>query len=242
MEPSPLGQNGTYKSIYYWLTSVLFIFVPLIFLIVFNSFLIRSVHISRKERAQMTNTESASTIAKKKRKEEKLAKKKQESICKLQLDANNNDKPTTSSKSNNLELVTPHTLQSPSDLQVASQKNGQSTSNNNLQPHKNKQSQGRLSDNQSLESRRTSASSPTTIKNAPTVNRIEQQSAKQETKITIMLISVVMLFLICQLPVAINLIYTSIRNLVPDTNELLIVTALNNILNLMVAVSCAFIE
>lgn len=249
MEPSELGRNGTYKSIYYWLTSVLFIFVPLIFLIFFNSFLIRSVHISRKERAHMTNTQARPTTSKKKKTEAKQSKSKQEFVCKLQLDANNNDNPTTSSKSpNNLELnIAPNTaavanLQSASDsnLEIGKQQsNGQST--NSLQPNKNLLTQRRPSENQSLESRRTSASSPTATKHPAVTqpNRIEQQSANQEMKITIMLISVVILFLVCQLPVAINLIYTSIRNLIPDTNEALIVTALNNILNLMVAVNAA---
>ena len=47
------------------------------------------------------------------------------------------------------------------------------------------------------------------------------------------------MYIVCQLPVAINLIYSSIRNIIFDTNEFYIVTALNNILNLMVAVNAA---
>ena len=53
-DPSSLGDNTLYKTIYYWLTTSLFTFIPLLLLTVFNSFLIRSVHISRKERSQMT--------------------------------------------------------------------------------------------------------------------------------------------------------------------------------------------
>lgn len=258
MKPSELGDNTTYKNIYYWLTSILFIFVPLAFLIVFNSFLIRSVHLSRKERAHMTNTQTAKSKKKeaKKRKAESKAKGKQEFVCKLQLDANNNDKHDNPTTSNRLE-VNSSNLQSASDsnLQIMSQPNGQqqasSQSANNLQPapaataaSKSLLTQRRLSDNPSTESRRTSASSPTAaIKSgssmAASSNRIEQQSAKQENKITIMLISVVILFLVCQLPVAINLIYTSVRNIPEETAEWYIVYTFNNFLNLMVAINAA---
>ena len=51
---SDLGQNDLYKLIYYWLTVVLFIFVPFLLLTIFNTFLIRSVHISRRNRRTMT--------------------------------------------------------------------------------------------------------------------------------------------------------------------------------------------
>lgn len=52
-EFSDLGKNDTYKNIYYHLTVFLFVLVPLILLVIFNSFLIRSVHISNKERSRM---------------------------------------------------------------------------------------------------------------------------------------------------------------------------------------------
>jgi G protein-coupled receptor 139 len=57
---SELGSNAMYKSVYYWMTSSLFIFVPLILLAIFNSFLIRSVHISRTQRSGMTQATSHS--------------------------------------------------------------------------------------------------------------------------------------------------------------------------------------
>ena len=50
---SDLGNNETYRNIYYHLTVFLFVLIPLIFLVIFNSFLIRSVHISNKERSRM---------------------------------------------------------------------------------------------------------------------------------------------------------------------------------------------
>lgn len=205
----------------------------------------------------MTNTQTAKSKkkeAKKRKAEAKQAKSKQEFVCKLQLDANNNDKPDNPTTSNRLEINSAG-LQSASDsnLQIMSQPNGQqaasSQSANSLQPtpataaaNKSLLTQRRLSDNPSTESRRTSASSPTAALKGPAAassNRIEQQSAKQETKITIMLISVVILFLVCQLPVAVNLIYTSVRNIPEDTKEFYIVYAFNNFLNLMVAINAA---
>ncbi len=51
---SELGQNELYKTIYYWSTVVLFVFVPFLLLTIFNTFLIRSVHISRRQRRTMT--------------------------------------------------------------------------------------------------------------------------------------------------------------------------------------------
>lgn len=247
METSELGANSTYKSIYYWLTSVLFIFIPLIFLIVFNSFLIRSVHISRKERAQMTNTQTTkSSLSSKKKKtktESKQQKNKKDIVCELQLDANNNDNPSTSNNLGpNLNLKSGYDSNTNIINGNQQKANTQLSTANNLQPSKNL-TRRRPSENASLESRPTSASSPTTataIKTSTvTPNRIEQQSSKQETKITIMLIAVVILFLVCQLPVAINLIYTSIRNIDENSNEFYIVYTFNNILNLMVALNAA---
>lgn len=245
MVPSDLGLNSTYKSIYYWLTSVLFIFIPLILLIVFNSFLIRSVQKSVKERQKMTNTKKPESKKQKKAESKQAKSKQQEFICKLQSDANNNNDSSprsTNNKANNLELNIQSADSKPNGQQT---KTSSANDNHNSKPNKNflQTQKQRSSDNTSLESRRTSASSPTAVpKNssmAITPNRIEQQSAKQEIHITIMLISVVILFLVCQVPVAANLIYTSIRTLQPETNEMLIVTALNNILNLMVAVNSA---
>lgn len=50
---SELGQNATYKSIYYHTTVFLFVLLPLVLLVIFNSFLIRSVHQSTKQRRKM---------------------------------------------------------------------------------------------------------------------------------------------------------------------------------------------
>lgn len=54
IEDSDLGADVLYQSVYYWLTVVMNTILPLLILIVFNSFLIRSVHISRRQRKTMT--------------------------------------------------------------------------------------------------------------------------------------------------------------------------------------------
>lgn len=50
---SELCQNATYRNIYYHLNVLLFVFLPLLLLVVFNSFLIRSVHVSTRQRRKM---------------------------------------------------------------------------------------------------------------------------------------------------------------------------------------------
>ncbi|GFS30109.1 FMRFamide receptor [Trichonephila inaurata madagascariensis] len=54
LDHSEMGKNYLYRTIYYWLTVVFFIFVPFILLAIFNSFLIRSVHLSKVQRSSMT--------------------------------------------------------------------------------------------------------------------------------------------------------------------------------------------
>ncbi|XP_076334895.1 FMRFamide receptor-like [Tachypleus tridentatus] len=51
---SEFGMNVLYKNIYYWLCVFVFVFIPLILLTIFNSFLVRSVHASSIKRNTMT--------------------------------------------------------------------------------------------------------------------------------------------------------------------------------------------
>ncbi|XP_076306878.1 thyrotropin-releasing hormone receptor-like [Tachypleus tridentatus] len=51
---SDFGMNILYRNIYYWLCVFLFVFIPLVLLTIFNSFLIRSVHASKLQRNTMT--------------------------------------------------------------------------------------------------------------------------------------------------------------------------------------------
>lgn len=54
-----------------------------------------------------------------------------------------------------------------------------------------------------------------------------------------MLIAVVLLFLICQCPTAITLIYTAFNDLEPNTNSELLVRGLGNIFNFLMAINAA---
>lgn len=54
LDHTEMGSNYLYTTIYYWLTVVFFIFIPFLLLAVFNSFLIRSVHLSKVQRSAMT--------------------------------------------------------------------------------------------------------------------------------------------------------------------------------------------
>uniref|UniRef100_A0A6G1SD84 FMRFamide receptor n=1 Tax=Aceria tosichella TaxID=561515 RepID=A0A6G1SD84_9ACAR len=64
-------------------------------------------------------------------------------------------------------------------------------------------------------------------------------ASTQERRITIMLIAVVILFLCCQIPSAAMLLYTSVREPIPNTNEHALVLAFGNIFNFLMAVNAA---
>lgn len=54
LKSSPLGMDETYQNVFYWFWSITFVFLPLILLSIFNSFLVLAVHRSRKTRCVMT--------------------------------------------------------------------------------------------------------------------------------------------------------------------------------------------
>ncbi|UYV62115.1 hypothetical protein LAZ67_1007859 [Cordylochernes scorpioides] len=58
---SELGRNPVYRTVYYWLTVVVFIFIPCMLLAVFNAFLVRSVHVSTSRRRTMTRCKDDSS-------------------------------------------------------------------------------------------------------------------------------------------------------------------------------------
>lgn len=64
-------------------------------------------------------------------------------------------------------------------------------------------------------------------------------STRQESKITVMLIAVVILFFICQLPTAAILLYTSFHDVTPGGNEQMLLRGLGNILNFLMAINAA---
>lgn len=64
-------------------------------------------------------------------------------------------------------------------------------------------------------------------------------SSRQEIRITIMLIAVVILFIICQTPTACILVYTAFNDPDPDTNWGCILVSLGNIFNLLMSINSA---
>jgi hypothetical protein len=49
-----MAGNETYRTVFYWFTTITFVFVPLILLGIFNSFLIHAVRKSQQQRCRMT--------------------------------------------------------------------------------------------------------------------------------------------------------------------------------------------
>lgn len=54
VEPTNLGKNETYKTIFYWFTCIIFTFLPLALIATFNCFLVNIVRQSQKQRKKMT--------------------------------------------------------------------------------------------------------------------------------------------------------------------------------------------
>jgi len=164
-ESSSLGMNDLYKTIYSWMTSTLFVFVPLLLLAIFNSFLIRSVHISKKARCDMTQSKiHAKTVV------------------------DNNPSPSNGQQTNDIEQQ-------------------QITRSN--------------------------------VRSVVTTSGVRLESSKQENKITVMLIAVVILFFFCQLPTAILFIISSIHQIHEGTRAFYVTRVLGNIFNFLVAINAA---
>ncbi|KAK2725582.1 FMRFamide receptor-like isoform X2 [Artemia franciscana] len=125
MKFSPLGNDETYRQGYYWFTSLMFVFFPLLLLTIFNAYLINSVRKSGLLRRQMINEKS------------------------------------------------------------------------------------------------------------------DEKSQNQETRITIILISVVIVFIVCQLPTALILIYTSSVNPSPNSYVSEMLRGLGNIFNFLMSINAA---
>ena len=78
----------------------------------------------------------------------------------------------------------------------------------------------------------------TMTQNQKTSSARQMQTMRQENRITITLIGVVIVFLICQLPTALVLIYSSFHPNLPK-NENALLRAFGNIFNLLVALNAA---
>lgn len=179
LKESDLGRNALYKTIYYRFTSITFSFIPLILLAVFNSFLIRSVHVSRRQRSKMTHSIVRRT-------------------------------PTSTNASSQPKI----TISGAPSLMVNNGANGGLRGSRDVSP-------------KSPASGRSPGS------------RLSDHSTAQETKITIMLIAVVLLFMVCQIPWAIMLIYNSFQAEDASPNSVHLITAINNIFNFLMAINAA---
>lgn len=57
-----MAGNETYRTVFYWFTTITFVFVPLILLGIFNSFLIHAVRKGQQQRCRMTQVEQSDSI------------------------------------------------------------------------------------------------------------------------------------------------------------------------------------
>ncbi|XP_066993134.1 FMRFamide receptor [Anabrus simplex] len=62
LDYSTLGKNELYRSLFYWFSSIIFMILPLILLGIFNSFLVRAVHRSQRQRCNMTQVEHSDSV------------------------------------------------------------------------------------------------------------------------------------------------------------------------------------
>jgi len=62
VELTELGKLQSYRTIFYWFTSLVFVFLPLVLLVVFNSFLVLAVHRSQRQRRHLTQVINAKRI------------------------------------------------------------------------------------------------------------------------------------------------------------------------------------
>ncbi|GLV32264.1 Proctolin receptor [Carabus blaptoides fortunei] len=62
-ELTHLGENKTYKTVFYWFTSITFVFLPLILMATFNCFLVNAVRKSQVTRRRMTKSKENNSQA-----------------------------------------------------------------------------------------------------------------------------------------------------------------------------------
>ncbi|XP_074601288.1 uncharacterized protein LOC141855236 [Brevipalpus obovatus] len=213
-EPNGFDDYPTYKTIYYWVNSLMFTVVPLILLAVFNWFLIYSVRISRKARSEMTQSKIRHG--------------------------------GTNSSNVNSGGTTPLTGSGPVLGGGGSGVGGGMTTTTTTATTTSGTGSGvssnllviRNGSNVVRDCSPKSSSSGVSVSRPSSTAKLTDHSTAQETKITIMLIAVVVLFLVCQLPQAILWVYKSLySNLTPDQAYYLRV--LSNVFNLLVNINAA---
>lgn len=346
LDYSDFGRNETYKTIYYWSTAVIFYFIPLFSLMLFNGFLIKSVRHSERERRRMTRAsvvvskqssvpttttigsdnnrapapesdqpssrgpndhKESSTHGYKKKFKLHLSTSKQKMNCTLddsstveesrfnnsptivQNEADANDKRQDRSQvSEKTALRNPsrthldHRISFIEDrLAVESQQNldanpvpdspyGETNVLTNCDHVSvTREADKRVadsvnhrtmySDEVSIQNRDSSfggqkttndangrlSTRPSPLRRSQITNASSRShhsmapASTQERRITIMLIAVVILFLVCQIPSAAMILYSSVNEPEPNTNEHALVLAFGNIFNFLMAVNAA---
>lgn len=74
---------------------------------------------------------------------------------------------------------------------------------------------------------------------ASTTSSSSSSTSRQEIRITVMLIAVVILFIMCQTPTACILVYTAFHQYDPQSNEGCLLVGLSNIFNLLMSINSA---
>lgn len=335
LENTDFGRNETYKTIYYWSTAVIFYFIPLFSLMLFNGFLILSVHQSRKERTRMTRRTAPSTFS---ISSPTCALPPSSSDSKRNFlrpnRLNSNHTSSAEESSNQIDSGQSSPLISPSSqaydggncpLNYPSNQdyyrvnnNGRCGASKEIEPNVHIESvevsdrnaggfksglkaetmqssgingptlplgtwvvgqseqkpvkgliansdtdyelPGKKSQSQALAGKLNHEGARHTISTAEGLIQACSGPSKrpsklntsttncqpaiipastQERRITIMLIAVVILFLVCQIPSAAMLLYTSVREIAPNTNEHALVLAFGNIFNFLMAINAA---
>ncbi|XP_055353583.1 FMRFamide receptor-like [Paramacrobiotus metropolitanus] len=62
LHPTALGKNATYKNVFYWFTSVTFVFLPFLLIAALNMFLLRSLRAARSIRSSLSSAVLASEL------------------------------------------------------------------------------------------------------------------------------------------------------------------------------------
>jgi hypothetical protein len=201
-----------YKSIYYWIIAVMIQFIPLTLLIIFNGILMKFIHESSKND---------------KNKKIKIEESRQ-SQSNIMTNANNktSNQDRVSFSSTNVENSQADLKKSASinacNTNTSNNSNVEANGNNGLKAKKNTL----LNTNNNYELRS---------------HRSQSSSNQSDQKATILLIATVLVFLICQLPSALLLIYDAIFPLENQTNKVVIdvVLGLNNIANGLTAINAS---
>lgn len=273
LDYSELGRNENYRRIYYQMTAILFVFLPLLSLILFNGFLIKSVHESQRERQRMTagtngnndtndNLETGGEPLATKINDPAIQSKRSPIACdstRTTTDFITNKKhQVISIPENNNTVININGSNAPTDQQ------NKNCDNQTRSPKSSSTFMGRNNHTQNLpqpidsndqkiiRKQKQNHRQPSILQRGASIlkhnnnnnfsnrsDNLQHHSSSQERRITIMLIAVVILFLVCQIPTAAMLIYRSVHDVIPNTNEDALLLGFGNIFNFLMATNAA---